>query len=149
MIQFPKIGSSSVGYISIAEAQHLIPFDVKRVFWTYYTPESIVRGRHAHHFTEMILIAVSGRIIVNTEMPSGDIETFILERPDQGVYLPPYTWHTMQYSHSAVQMVLASTTYDEADYVRSYEDFKMLSVVEIEAKQIKDAAKNTPLENLN
>jgi len=99
---------------------------VKRVFWTYYTPESIVRGRHAHHFTEMVLIAVGGRIIVNTEMPNGEIETFVLERPDQGLYLPPYTWHTMQYSHSAVQMVLASTTYDETDYIRSYDEFQAI-----------------------
>ena len=124
LIHFPKIGSSSIGYISVAEVQDLIPFDVKRIFWTYYTPESIVRGRHAHHHTEMILIAVCGRIIVNTELVSGEIETFILDRPDQGVYLPPYTWHTMQYSHIAVQMVLASTMYDEQDYIREFDDFK-------------------------
>lgn len=124
LIQFPKIGSSTVGYISVAEVQNLIPFDVKRVFWTYYTPESIVRGRHAHHYTEMVLVAVSGRIIVNTEMQNGEIETFVLERPDQGVYLPPYSWHTMQYSHTAVQMVLASTVYDEKDYIRDYKTFK-------------------------
>ncbi|MEM7367605.1 MAG: FdtA/QdtA family cupin domain-containing protein [Bacteroidota bacterium] len=132
LIQFPKIGSSSVGYISVAEVQNLIPFDVKRVFWTYYTPESIVRGRHAHHFTEMVLVAVSGRIIVNTEMQSGDIETFVLERPDQGVYLPPYSWHTMQYSHTAVQLVLASTVYDETDYIRDYETFKKVPASEFD-----------------
>ncbi|MEM7655131.1 MAG: FdtA/QdtA family cupin domain-containing protein [Bacteroidota bacterium] len=126
LIHFPKIGSSSVGYISIGEVADTIPFEIKRVFWTYYTPESIVRGRHAHHYTEMVLVAVSGRIIVNTELPNGEIETFILERPDQGVYLPPYSWHTMQYSHNAVQMVFASTVYSETDYIRSYEEFKAI-----------------------
>ena len=126
LIQFPKLGGSSIGYISVAEVKDLIPFDIKRVFWTYFTPESIVRGRHAHHHTHMVLVAVTGRIIVNTEQPSGDIQTFVLDRADQGVYLPPYTWHTMQYSHTSIQMVLASTLYSEEDYIRSYDDFKNL-----------------------
>ena len=126
IIEFPKIGDPSIGYISVAEAQKQVDFEVKRIFWTYYTPESIVRGRHAHHETSMVLIAVSGRIIVNTETIDGEIETFVLEKPNVGLVLPPYTWHTMQYSHSAVQMVWASTLYDEKDYIRSYDEFKKL-----------------------
>jgi hypothetical protein len=30
----------------------------------------------------------------------------------------------MQYSHDAVQLVLASTDYDPADYIREYAEFK-------------------------
>lgn len=123
VIEFTSIGSSPIGFISIAENGKQIPFAVKRVFWTYFTPESIVRGRHAHHHTEQVLIAVSGRILVTVETADG-IETFVLERPNVGVYVPPNAWHTMQYSHNAVQLVLASTEYDEKDYIRNYEDFK-------------------------
>lgn len=123
-IEFPKLGESNIGYISVVENNTLIPFDIKRVFWTYFTPESIVRGRHAHHKTEQVLIAVSGRIIVNTEMPDGELSTFILDKPNVGVYIPPCAWHTMQYSHTAIQMSLASLEYDENDYIRNYEDFK-------------------------
>lgn len=124
LIQFPKLGAPEIGYISVTEQQKLVPFDVQRIFWTYYTPESIVRGRHAHHATEQVLIAVAGRIIVTTEMADGRIETFRLEDPNTGLYVPPNAWHTMQYSHSAVQLVFASSPYNEADYIRSYEDFK-------------------------
>jgi mannose-6-phosphate isomerase-like protein (cupin superfamily) len=124
IITFPKLGSSEIGYISVAELSKSIPFEVKRVFWTYFTPESIVRGRHAHHQTEQLLIAVSGRIIVTTEMPDGEINTFVLERPEQGVYIPPNVWHTMQYSHTAVQLVLASTQYSEEDYIREFNRFR-------------------------
>jgi mannose-6-phosphate isomerase-like protein (cupin superfamily) len=124
LISFPKLGDSSIGYISVADAQQTdVPFEVKRLFWTYYTPESIVRGRHAHYQTEQVLVAVSGRIIVITELPSGQIQTFRLEDPHVGVYVPPHAWHTMQYSHSAVQLVLASQPYKEADYIRKYEEF--------------------------
>jgi oxalate decarboxylase/phosphoglucose isomerase-like protein (cupin superfamily) len=125
-IEFPKLGQSNIGYISVTEHTKYVPFDVQRIFWTYYTPESIVRGRHAHHQTEQVLVAVAGRITVTTELADGTIQTFRLEDPHVGLYVPPNAWHTMQYSHSAVQLVLASSPYDEADYIRSYEDFKRI-----------------------
>jgi oxalate decarboxylase/phosphoglucose isomerase-like protein (cupin superfamily) len=105
---------------------HSLPFEVKRIFWTYFTPESIVRGRHAHHKTEQILIAVSGRIILTAELASGEILTFLLEKPHVGVYIPPNAWHTMQYSHTAVQMVFASHNYEADDYIRDYKQFKQV-----------------------
>lgn len=123
IIQFPKIGNSSLGYISIAENETL-PISVKRIYWTYFTPEDIERGGHAHHDLEQILIAVAGKITVNTEMPGGLKNTFVLESPNQGVYLPKYSWHIMQYSHNAVQMCIASMVYEEKDYIRDYKEFK-------------------------
>jgi dTDP-4-dehydrorhamnose 3,5-epimerase-like enzyme len=126
IVDFSRIGKPIEGYISIAEVGKNVNFEVKRIFWTYFTPENVIRGRHAHRETEMILIAVAGRIIVNTETIDGIKETFYLESPDQGVYLPTYCWHTMQYSHNAVQMVLTSTLYSETDYIRDYETFKQI-----------------------
>ncbi|MCS6988984.1 MAG: FdtA/QdtA family cupin domain-containing protein, partial [Chloroherpetonaceae bacterium] len=102
------------------------PFRVRRVFWTYFTPESVLRGRHAHYKTEQILFALSGRIVVTTELADGEISVFPLEKPNVGVYIPPNAWHTMQYSHTAVQLVLASEPYDENDYIRDYEKFKQV-----------------------
>ena len=125
IIQFPKIGNSSLGYISVAE-NITLPFNVKRVYWTYFTPEDVQRGGHAHHDLEQILVAVAGKITVNTEMPGGLKNTFVLESPNQGVYLPKYSWHIMQYSHNAVQMCIASLVYEENDYIRDYGDFKKI-----------------------
>ena len=123
LISFPSIGNLELGYLSIAENFKKIPFEIKRVFWAYYTPDSVVRGRHAHYETEMILIAVAGRIIVTTEMPDKSLEVFVLEKPNQGLYLPKLCWHTMQYSHNSVQLVLASSLYLEKDYIRNYDEF--------------------------
>jgi WxcM-like, C-terminal len=125
VIEFDTKGVSVQGYLSIADALTL-PFAVRRLFWTYFTPQNIVRGRHAHHRTAMILIAVHGRIRLETENRAGLQHTFLLEEPSRGVYLPPYTWHTMAYSHDAVQLVLANTDYDAADYIRDYDDFVRL-----------------------
>jgi hypothetical protein len=125
LIEFPKLGASDIGYISVGEnARAPMPFAVQRVFWTYYTPESIVRGRHAHQRTEQVLIAAAGRITVTTELADGDIQIFRLEDPFVGLYIPPCAWHTMQYSHTAVQLVLASQPYAESDYIRDYDAFR-------------------------
>ncbi|ALI99745.1 sugar 3,4-ketoisomerase [Rufibacter tibetensis] len=124
IIEFPAIGSSEIGYISVAENSDLLPFEVKRVFWTYGTPESIVRGRHAHYQTQQVILAVNGRILVTTEQADGPVEVFVLERPNLGLYVPPNVWHTMQYSNAAVQMVLASTSYSEEDYIRDHSEFR-------------------------
>lgn len=123
IITFDKIGDSSMGYISVGQNDKL-PFDVKRIFWTYHTPESIVRGRHAHHATQQILLAVTGRIVVHTETADGIVQTFILDTPDKGVYVPPNVWHTMQYSHTAIQVVMASTLYEAKDYIRDHQQFQ-------------------------
>ena len=126
IIHFAQHGDTDIGYISVAETLGTMPFEVKRIFWTYATPESIVRGRHAHHTTEQVLVAVAGRIVVLTELPTGELQTFVLDQPNLGLYIPPTCWHTMQYSQSAVQVVLASTNYNEEDYISSYNDFRAL-----------------------
>jgi dTDP-4-dehydrorhamnose 3,5-epimerase-like enzyme len=125
LINFNTFGEGSIGYISVAENKSL-PFNIERIYWTYHTPEGVIRGFHAHYFTEQILIAVAGKITVFTEMPNGSKCEFILETPNIGVYLPKFCWHTMKYSHSAVQMCIANNEFSETDYIRDYEVFKKL-----------------------
>jgi hypothetical protein len=127
LINFPKTGGSVNGYISIAEKKDL-PFIPKRVYWTYFTPESLERGGHAHINLEQILVAVSGVINLKIETCEGEIFKFILNSPSIGVFLPKKCWRTMRYSHNAVQMCIASIEYNESDYVRDYKEFKKTAV---------------------
>ena len=122
LINFPKIGSTSIGYVSIAEGDNL-PIKVNRVYWTYFTPEDVARGGHAHKQLEQVLIAVSGTIIVHTETKD-ESNRFILSSPNQGLYIPSGCWRTMKYTHNAIQICLASMEYKESDYIRSYQEFK-------------------------
>jgi hypothetical protein len=125
MIYFPKIGNSQLGYISLAENENL-PFAPKRIYWTYFTPEDVMRGGHAHFELEQILIAVAGKIELRIETINNEVFNFILDNPSIGVYLPKMSWHTMKYSHNAVQMCIASLEYDEKDYIRDYNNFLLL-----------------------
>lgn len=124
LLDFPANGSSEIGYLAVAER---LPFVLRRVFWTYFTPHNVTRGRHAHHQTEMVIIAVNGKIRLTAELLSGEQFYFVLDSPVQGVYLPPLCWHTMEYSHDAVQLVLASTDYAASDYIRQYSEFRKLA----------------------
>ncbi len=123
LIEFPKIGESQFGYISISEKDNL-PFIPKRIYWTYHIPEDVVRGHHAHYELEQILVAVTGKIEVQITLKNNDNFQFILDSPNVGVFIPKMAWHTMRYSNFAVQMAIASMEYDEKDYIRDYQKFK-------------------------
>ncbi|HAO06592.1 FdtA/QdtA family cupin domain-containing protein [uncultured Chryseobacterium sp.] len=124
IIHFSKIGSQDLGYITVAEEQKNVPFEIKRVYWTYYTPQDVIRGGHAHKELEQIIFAVSGTIEFNTLDMEGNNETFILDTPSKGLYIPKLIWRDIKFSHSAVLLCLASELYDEKDYFRDFDEFK-------------------------
>lgn len=126
IIEFDKIGNSSLGYITVAEQQKNVPFDIKRVYWTYYTPQDVTRGGHAHKELQQIIFAVSGTIVFNTEDKIGNKESFVLDNPTKGLYLPKLIWRDIHFSHTAVLLCLASELYSEEDYFRSYEEFLLV-----------------------
>ena len=121
LIEFPKIGESQLGYISVSEKNNL-PFIPKRIYWTYFTPEDVVRGNHAHYELEQILVAVAGKIEVDIVLQNEDSFHFVLDSPNFGLFIPKMAWRTMKYSHNSVQMCIASMEYDENDYIRNYDE---------------------------
>ncbi|MCO6563846.1 MAG: WxcM-like domain-containing protein [Apibacter sp.] len=126
IIKLSKIGSSVLGYITVAEENLNIPFNIKRVYWTYFTPQDVHRGGHAHKELEQMIFAVSGTIEFTTEDIYGNTETFILDSPEKGLYIPSKIWRDIKFSHNAVLLCLASEFYIEEDYIRDYDEFKKL-----------------------
>ncbi len=132
LIDFPSIGSLGSGYITIAEHQKNVPFKIKRVYWTYYTPQNVVRGCHAHKDLHQLIFAVTGKIEFKTEDRFGNLNVFTLENPNLGLYLPPLTWREIKFSHNSVLLCLASEVYLEEDYYRDYEQFRQ----EVDSRKI-------------
>lgn len=118
-----KHGAPVIGYLTASTLTE-IPFPVRRVFWTYFTPERVTRGRHAHKKTTIALFALTGKVIVSTETLSGIKKTFVLDKPNVGLLIPPMIWHTQRCSHTAIQLALASRRYNENEYIRDYKTFK-------------------------
>tara|TARA_Y100000589_G_scaffold328039_1_gene371207 strand:+ start:29186 stop:29617 length:432 start_codon:yes stop_codon:yes gene_type:complete len=129
IITFPKIGDDNIGFISVCENYKEIPFTINRVFWTYNTPANVTRGNHAHFESEQVLLALNGIIKLTLETINGKTYSFILDTPNKGIYIPIKTWIKMEYLNEATQLVLASTKYDESEYIRDYNKFKQMQAV--------------------
>ena len=111
------------GQLIALEELRDIPFRIRRVYYMYDTGEGVVRGKHAHKSLEQILVCIHGSCKVRLD--TGQEQKIVpLEKPYEGLYVGSNMWREMfDFSPDAVLMVLASELYDEADYVRSYEDF--------------------------
>ncbi len=123
LIKLNKIGEPSLGYISIIEENDQIPFDIKRVYWTYFTPNHIERGNHAHKTLQQLIVAVSGVIEFTLIDVKNNKQKFTLDTPDVGLYIPCGYWREIKFSHNAVLLCLASEKYDEGDYIRTFQEF--------------------------
>lgn len=128
IFEMDSIGESSLGYICVAEESKNMPFAIKRVYWTYYTPNNVTRGQHAHKNLQQLIFAVAGEIRFTTEDRFGNKQDFILNDPQKGLYLPPMIWREIQFSHNAVLMCLASEEFAEEDYIRDYRTFKQFAI---------------------
>ena len=112
------------GNISVVENGRTVPFDVKRVYYLYDVPGGESRGGHAHKKLQQFIVAASGSFDVILD--DGELKrTFTLNRPYQGLLVVPGIWREINnFSSGSVCLVLASTGYDEKDYIRDYEVFK-------------------------
>lgn len=113
----------SKGNISVVENGKDIPFFVKRTYYLYDVPGGESRGGHAHKELSQLIVAASGSFTVTLD--DGNVRrTFLLNRPYQGLYVVPGIWRTLDdFSSGSVCLVLASHKYDEADYIRDYNDY--------------------------
>ena len=104
-----------------------LPFNASRVFFVYGVPSKEVRGAHAHRKCEQFLVALHGSVSCIVDNGSNRSE-FLLDHPSIGLHMPPMTWGTQyKYSSDAVLAVFASRPYEDADYIRDYEEFVALT----------------------
>ncbi len=122
ILQFRDLGDER-GKLVVIEGAQAIPFEIKRVFYIYDSDAAVVRGQHANRESEFVLINVAGRSKVRV---ADGREEFVVElnKPMMGIYIPKMIWKDMfDFSDDSVLLVLASTHYDAAEYIRNYDDY--------------------------
>lgn len=123
IIELNKIGDRR-GNLSIVEEFKQIPFEIKRTFWIYDVPGGAQRGGHAYRECEEFIVALSGSFTCVVDAGDGPKE-YHLNRSYYGLYVPKGCWRVMQdFSTNSVALVLASTDYNEDDYIWDYEEFR-------------------------
>ena len=122
IMDLPKI-SDPRGNLTIIESSKNIPFDIKRVFYIYDVPTGESRGAHAHKTLQQFIICLSGSFDVKVD-DGNQKKTIHLNRPWQGVYIPPMVWGAeTNFDPGSVCLILVSDFYDESDYYRNYDEF--------------------------
>jgi dTDP-4-dehydrorhamnose 3,5-epimerase-like enzyme len=123
LIDIPKI-TDPRGHLAVIE-KNTIPFPIKRVYYLFDVPSDAYRGGHAHTKQETLLISLSGSFEVIID--DGFKQTKItLNKPTKGLYIPTGIWREIDnFSSGAVCLALASTEFDENEYIRDYDKFKL------------------------
>lgn len=123
IIGLPRIEDPR-GNLTFIENDNHIPFEIKRVYYTYDVPGGSERGSHAHKNLQQLIVAMSGSFDVVLD-DGNNQHRFHLNRSYYGLYVPSMMWRTIDnFSSGSVCMVLASELFDEEDYYRDYESFK-------------------------
>ncbi len=125
IIDIPKIvDKEGRGNLSVIE-KDVLPYSVKRVYYLYDVPSDSSRGGHAHKEQLEFLIAVSGSFDVVLD-DGTETKKVTLNKPNKGLLIDTKTWRELEnFSSGSVCIVLSSGEFDEADYIREYEDFKL------------------------
>lgn len=127
IIELPRIYDPRGNLTFVQNGDNKLPFDIERVYWTYDVPAGEERGGHSHHQGKELLVALSGSFNVNL-FDGETSETYTLNRPWEGLYIPPGYWRTLDnFASGSVCMVLTSVQYSEDDYVRDYDEFLALT----------------------
>lgn len=121
LIKIPTIRDPR-GNLAVIEKE-VLPFIVKRVFYLFDVPSDAARGGHAHKKQSQVLIALSGSFNVVIKSKT-ETQIYTLNKPDQGLLIPTGWWREMEnFSSGAVCLVLASDVFDEAEYIRDFDEF--------------------------
>lgn len=125
LINLPKIVDPR-GNLSFFESNNQIPFEIKRTYWIYDVPGGEVRGSHAFKESQEFIVALSGSFDV--VLNDGNKEkTYSLNRSYFGLYVPNLLWRKLEnFSTNSLALIVSSITYNESDYIRDFEKFKMI-----------------------
>ena len=122
IIKLPKIEDPR-GNLSFVESLNHIPFEIQRTYWIYDVPGGQVRGGHAFKKQQEFIIALSGSFDVLVDSGT-EKKVYSLNRSYYGLFIPQGYWRQMNnFSTNALAVVVASTPFDEHDYIREYNSF--------------------------
>jgi dTDP-4-dehydrorhamnose 3,5-epimerase-like enzyme len=115
LIQFPTFKDER-GSLTVMQKE--LPFVPKRCFTVYDMKTK--RGGHGHQQSRTVLFALVGKINVEVRTKGQtkvDSDFYVLETPDQGLYLDAEDWHTFEaLTEDAFLLCIASHEFSKDDY---------------------------------
>jgi hypothetical protein len=122
IVNLPKIVDDR-GNLSFIEENRHVPFKIMRAYWIYDVPGGEFRGGHAFKETSEFIVAISGSFDVILHNGEKELK-FSLNRSYYGLYVPKLIFRKLEnFSTNSLALVLASTTFNENDYIRDFDEF--------------------------
>lgn len=114
------------GNLSFFEYPNQLPFEIERTYWIYDVPGGEVRGSHAFKEQQEFIVALSGSFDVVLNDGKNEIK-FSLNRSYLGLYIPKMIWRSIEnFSTNSLALIVSDKAYAEIDYIRDFEEFKIL-----------------------
>ena len=112
------------GRVNFLELGKGLDFQPVRLFWLHHVAPGQWRGRHGHRESKLVLVAVSGSCRVHLD--DGKVKQSVtLDDPARALYVAPWIWHELtDFAAATAIVVIASSYYDEAEYLRDYDVFR-------------------------
>jgi hypothetical protein len=111
------------GSINFLEAGKDLPFKPQRLFWLHHIAPGQWRGRHGHRKSELVFVAINGGCRVELDDARGK-ETVTIDDPAHALFVGTWVWHELtDFTPDAAILVIASTLYEDAEYLRDYDAF--------------------------
>jgi dTDP-4-dehydrorhamnose 3,5-epimerase-like enzyme len=116
--------SDDRGSVNFLELGKGLDFQPQRVFWLHHVAPGQWRGRHGHRHSKLIFVALNGHCLLHLD--DGTVkQTVKLDDPRRALYMAPWVWHELtDFTPQTAIMVIASSLYEEAEYLRDYDQFK-------------------------
>ncbi len=126
LIELPYLKESNGDLVAVEGESNVIPFSIKRVF-NVRSQKGNIRGRHAHRQCSQLLICTNGSIEVKCDDGNTN-ELYVLDKPNFGLLIAPGVWAEQRYMEdNTILTVLCDRPFEEVDYLRNYEDFKLFA----------------------
>lgn len=111
------------GFLTTIEGNKDIPFEIKRVYYLSDVLKDKERAHHAHKRSKRVLSAIKGSVCVSL-FDGIHKRKIILDSPEKAVYFDNLVWCELSnFENDAIVLALASEGYDEAEYIRSYDEY--------------------------
>lgn len=125
IINLPKIIDKR-GNLSFFEHPRQLPFEIARTYWIYDVPGGEKRGSHAFREQQEFIVALSGSfdVVLND---GHEEQKFSLNRSYYGLFIPKMYWRRLEnFSTNSLALIVSDKSFDENDYIRDFEQFKVL-----------------------
>ena len=120
-----KTVSDEQGILTVVDEKSDLPFTMRRIFSVAGVRANEARGHHAHKLLHQVLVCINGMVTVTVDDGERQRE-FALSAKTGGLHIPPGIWSQQTYKDPvSVLIVCCDRSYEEDDYIRDYEAYKL------------------------